>query len=345
MGASNKPATIIIKKGEKTIYPINYTKWYKNEKGWIQSDQPLSAILPLLNSIDFIAEPIKDEKINSSWFISDKTQLKKLKKLVGNSNYRARKGVDFSLNGLYWGNTYNTTKPNISLFKNIHEGGKKSIKQYEIPIEKDLIFPILRGKEVSRWKSEPKCSAIIPYTYDGKCISIENLKIKYPNTYKFFYKTDVKILELLKNRWIYQKHLKNAKVPIHGLYNIGEYTFSPYKVVWKALASGMISSVISSNMSKLIIPDHNLLMIPFNNEIEANYLCGVLNSKIINDFVTSYISRFYSSHILENINIPDFDTNNKTHIKIAELSIKGHKNGELNKNEQILLNNLVETIF
>lgn len=345
MGASNKPATIIIKKGEKTTYPINYTKRYKNEKGGIQSDQPLNAILPLLNSIDFIAEPIKEEKVNSSWFISDKTQLKKLKKLVGSSNYRARKGVDFSLNGLYWGNTNNTTKPDIVLFKNINEGGKKSIKQYETPIEKDLIFPILRGKEVSRWKSEPEYSAIIPYTYDGKCISTENLKISYPNTYKFFYKTDIKILELLENRWIYQKHLKNSKVPIHGLYNIGEYTFSPYKVVWKALASGMISSVISSDMNKLIIPDHNLLMIPFNNEIEANYLCGVLNSKIINDFVTSYISRFYSSHILENINIPDFDPNNDTHTRIAELSKKAHKNGELNKNEQILLNNLVETIF
>ena len=83
-----------MKKGEKTSYPVDYTKWYKNVKGSIQSDQPLNAILPLLNFKDFVAEPIRDEKINSSWLISDIDKIKKLKKLVGNSNYIARKGVD-----------------------------------------------------------------------------------------------------------------------------------------------------------------------------------------------------------------------------------------------------------
>lgn len=350
IGASNKTATIILKKGEKTSYPVDYTKWYKNVKGSIQSDQPLNAILPLLNFKNFVAEPIKDEKINSSWFISEKDKIKKLKNLVGSSNYRARKGVDFSLNGLYWGNISGTNKKEIVMFKNINEGGKKSVKQYEVPIENSLIFPILRGKEVSRWKAEPNYSAIIPYTSEGKCISTDNLKLNYSNTYKFFYKTDNEIIELLENRGIYQKHLKNAKIPIHGLYNIGEYTFSPYKVVWKALASGMISSVISSNnkgkaSEKMIIPDHNLLMIPFSNELEANYLCGVLNSKIINDFVTSYISWFYSSHILEHINIPDFDKNNVNHIEIAKISVLAHKKGCLTDNEQINLNELVEKII
>lgn len=84
-------------------------------------------------------------------------------------------------------------------------------------------------------------------------------------------------------------------MPPHGLYNIGKYTYAPYKVVWKALASGMISTVISSKNfpgigEKLLIPDHNLLMLPFQEEGEAHYLCGVLNSEIINEFVTSYIS-------------------------------------------------------
>ena len=350
IGASNKTATIILKKGEKTFYPVEYTKWYKNEKGSIQSDQPLNAILPILNFKNFVAEPIKDEKTSSSWFISEKDKIKKLKSLVGSSNYRARKGVDFSLNGLYWGNITKTKNNELMLFKNINDGGKKSVKQYEVPIENSLIFPILRGKEVSRWNAEPKYSAIIPYTSNGKCISKDDLKIKYPSTYKFFYKTDDEILQLIENRGIYQKHLKNAKIPIHGLYNIGEYTFSPYKVVWKALASGMISSVISTKnkskgIEKLIIPDHNLLMIPFNDELEANYLCGVLNSKIINDFVTSYISWFYSSHILEHINIPDFDFKNLKHIEIAKISVLAHKNGSLNEKEQSNLNKLVEKII
>ncbi|OQB41357.1 MAG: N-6 DNA Methylase [candidate division CPR1 bacterium ADurb.Bin160] len=350
IGASNKPATIILKKDEKTDYPVKYIKWYKKEKGCIQSDQPLNAILPLLKHEDLLAEPVRDDKINSSWLISSKEKIKKLKNLVGNSNYRARKGVDFSLNGLYWGNIEKTNKQNIVMFENINEGGKKTVKQYKVPIEESLVFPILRGKEVSRWEAKPKSFAIIPYDNTGKCISIEKLKVEFPNTYKYFYKTDDEIFKLLEKRGIYQKHLKNANIPLHGLYNIGGYTFSPYKVVWKALASGMISSVISTiktehSPEKLVIPDHNVLMIPFENKEDAHYLCGVLNSKIINDFVTSYISWFYSSHILEHINIPDFDNNNLDHIDIAKLSIQGHKNGKLSKDEQNKLNKLVEKIL
>ena len=350
IGASNKPAAIIFKKGQKTSYPITYTKWQKKEKGSIQSDQPLNAILPLLKYENLVAEPVKDNKKNSSWLISSKAKIKKLKSLVGESNYRARKGVDFSLNGLFWGKITNTNKKNIVLFNNKNDIGRKKVKQYKIPIEKTLVVPILRGKDVSRWKTEPEYFAIIPYASDGKCISTEKLKREYPSTYNFFYNTDSDILKLLETRGIYIKHLVNAKIPVHGLYNIGKYTFSPYKVVWKALASGMISSVISSiktsdSSEKLVIPDHNVLMIPFENGQNAHYLCGVLNSKIINDFVTSYISWFYSSHILEHINIPDFDNKNSYHIKIANLSIKAHNEGNLDNENQDNLNHLTESIL
>jgi len=350
IGASNKPATYVIEKGTKTKYPVEYVKWNKINRGKVQSDQPLNAILPLLNQEQLVAEPIKDEKDNSSWLISTKKNIKKLKDLVGHSNYRARKGVDFSLNGLYWGNIIKTSKIDTSIFENQHDIGRKSVLQYSISIENDLLFPILRGKDVKRWQATPELYAIVPYDNNGKCISTNDLKINYPKTYKFFYSTDKKISNLLENRGIYQKHLINAKVPTHGLYNIGEYTYSPYKVVWKALASGMISTVVSSIDdeklgNKLIIPDHNLLMIDFKSEEEAHYLCGVLNSQIINEFVTSYISWFFSSHILEHINIPDYDKTNEKHKRIAKISKTAHSKGDLNPTEQSELNNLVEDVL
>ncbi len=350
IGASNTPATIILKKDQKTVYPVKYTKWYKKVKGVIQSDQPLNAILPLLKNENIVAEPIKDDQINSSWFISDINKINKLKKIVGKSDYRARKGVDFSLNGLYWGNIKETNNKNIVVFENINDGGKKTVKKYNVTIEESLLFPILRGKDVRRWQATPKYSGIVPYTTDGKCISVEELKINNPYAYKFLYKTDDDILKLLEKRGIYQKHLKNAKIPIYGLYDIGDYTFSPYKVVWKALADGMISSVISSittniGTEKLVIPDHNLLMIPLFDKLEAHYLCGILNSEIVNDFVTSYISWFYSSHILENIRIPSYDSKNENHRTIAELSIYAHNDGFLENSKQNELDKLVEFVL
>lgn len=350
MGASNKPASIIIEKGEKTSYPVKYLKWFKKERGTIPSDQPLNAILPLLSNNELLAEPIKREKSNSPWLIAEEQKIKFLRGLIGHSKYRARKGVDFSLNGLFWGTISSSKYKNTVVFNNLYDIGKKKLKNYEVLIERDLIYPILRGKDINRWCVKPEIFSIIPYSSDGKCLSENELKNKYPFTYKFFYKIDPEIERWLETRGIYQKHLKNVNVPKHGLYDIGAYTFSKYKVVWKALASGMISSVISRFDSdvlseKLLIPDHNVLMVPFETEEEAYFLCGVLNSECVNDFVIAYISWFYSSHVLENINIPSFDRNNKNHCKIIELSKEAHKTLKLEKERQNELNNLAVSIF
>src|SRR5690606_41985208 len=114
----------MIEKGTKTKYTVEYVKWNKINRGKVQSDQPLNAILPLLNQEQLVAEPIKDEKDNSSWLISNTKNIKKLKDHVGHSNYRARKGVDFSLNGLYWGKIIKTSKLD------------KSISEYQLDIRR-----------------------------------------------------------------------------------------------------------------------------------------------------------------------------------------------------------------
>ena len=253
-----------------------------------------------------------------------------MKKLVGRSKYKARKGVDTSLNGIYWGRISITNKKNIVLFKNEVSTSKKEVKQYEVPLEKSLVYPVLRGKNIRKWVADPELFVLTPYYPNGKCISKEELLENYPNTYRYFYKIDPEITKALMARGIYQKHLAPAKIPEHGLYNIGRYTFSKYKVVWKALANGMIASVISNdnrfkNISNtLVIPDHNVLMIPIQDKNEAHYLSGVLNSSIVSEFIKAYISWFYSSHILENISIPDFNYKNNTHIEIVKISKQAH---------------------
>lgn len=332
IGASNKPAVIFITKNNKTKYPVTYYKWNKKNKGSVPSDIRLSTAKDLIEKSKNVSEPIKLDKGNSPWLISKDTKtLKLLKSLVGASNYKARKGIDTSLNGLYWGEIDASKIENNVLFSNVPSLSRKSVKKYKSLIESSLIYPILRGKNIKKWKATPNFFSIVPYTRDGKFIETNKLKEEFPNTFRYFLKTDDQIQEQLINRGIYQKHLININAPIYALYNIGPYTFSPYKVVWKALAGGMISCVISENSSsafgenKLIIPDHNVLMVPFNNEDEAYYFSGIINSDIFNEFVTSYISWFYSAHILEHIKIPKYDYLNKNHKELSQMSKDAHK--------------------
>ncbi|MGH2523978.1 MAG: hypothetical protein ACRDH2_15840, partial [Anaerolineales bacterium] len=51
----------------------------------------------------------------------------------------------------------------------------------------------------------------------------------------------------------YKKYLSPAGEPYYAIYNIGPYTFAPYKVVWKEQSTLFQCAVISSDNGKVII--------------------------------------------------------------------------------------------
>ncbi len=366
--ATNKTAIIYIQKGAETEYPVKYNVWVKNDgvKGNIDCDDNLNSVREKLYCNEFVASPIKLEegKLNSPWMVVDKNRLVYLKKLVGKSKYRARKGVDTSANGIYWVNVEAEARGKVFI-SNTPEHSRKEIPYVEnCIIEKDLLYPLVRGKDLSKWNCKLPLSIIIPYeTNLKKVLTNEELKNIAPHTYKYFYEQECsgQFKEILEKRGTYQKHYKSLNVnddeidtPVHVLYNIGEYTSAPYKVIWKALQNkGMNACVISSSENKLIIPDHNNLLVPFENEEEAHYLCGIINSKLVEEFIDSYIAWFKSAHILEHINIPEFDKDKELHMKIVEKSkqahaLQGEKNLELVRIEtelDILIVDLLESEF
>ncbi len=194
-------------------------------------------------------------------------------------------------------------------------------------------------KDLKKWYCKTPYYVIIPYEDNmKKTISKDSLKKNSPNLYKYFYddtfnEHSKEFLDVLVNRGTYLKHYTNQNVPEYVLYNIGEYTASPYKVIWKALASkGMEACVIASEKGKLIIPDHNNVMIPFYDEDEAYFVCAIINSNIVGRFIDSYIAWFKSNHILENINIPEYDATNANHLELVRLSKLAHKNAAEQKN-------------
>jgi len=331
LGASNKTATIIMQKGLRTTYPVQYTKWDKTVKSVIDSDDLLESVMFKIDKTTEVAVPLRENlesNIQSSpWLIADEEEISALKNLVGNSSYTARKGIDTSLNGLYWVEILNQLRGRLEV-RTTPENSKKSIPKYQDIIEPDLVYPLVRGKDLKKWYYRTPYSIIVPYEENLKVpLSMEKFEQNYPLTFSYFYQNEhsSKFVELLKTRGIYKKH-HTSDTPPHALYNIGYYTAAPYKVIWKALQNkGINACVIGSNESKLIMPDHNNLLVPLENENEAHFLCAVLNSHIVGDFVDAYVSWFKSAHILENIAIPQYDKENKTHEIIAELSKQAHE--------------------
>jgi hypothetical protein len=69
-------------------------------------------------------------------------------------------------------------------------------------------------------------------------------------------------------------------------------------------------------------------LISTDSESEAHYLCAIINSKPVRDFIKSFSSAgrgFGTPSVMEHVGIPKFDPKNPLHQKLAEISKKCHQ--------------------
>lgn len=90
---------------------------------------------------------------------------------------------------------------------------------------------------------------------------------------------------------------------------------------------------------------------PVKDEKEAHYLCGILNSKIVDVYIRSFSSPgrgFGAPSVMNHLAIPKFSMDNKIHMKIAELSKEAHTlviQGKEIKEIQDKLNETIENLW
>ena len=75
-----------------------------------------------------------------------------------------------------------------------------------------------------------------------------------------------------------------------------------------------------------------------NNESEAHYLCAIINSNPVRDFIKSFSSAgrgFGTPSVMEHVGIPKFDPQNALHLQLAEISKQCHQLKLEGKDEEI----------
>ena len=107
---------------------------------------------------------------------------------------------------------------------------------------------------------------------------------------------------------------------------MGDYTFAPYKTVWREQAAGLTVAVIGPLGNDIVVPDHKLMLVDFQDRDEAHYLCAVLNSSPAQLIVRSYsVVIQMDTHILENVRVPCHDPANPGHCQLSILSQQAHE--------------------
>ena len=321
--ATNRTAVFLCQKGEKTEYPVDYMLWKKKEKGSIGLDFTWEEVQQK-TTVHYLKAQSIDGSTQGPWISAKLRALKAVRNVVGDAAYKAREGTNTGgANGILWVEVKDVNGK-LCTIENLNEIGRKEIVPHVGQVESELVFPLLRGRDISRWNANPSIKILVPQKINdpSKAIEIATMRYKYPQALKF--------LELfekeLQSRPLYIKYLEPLGTPFYGMYNIGTYTFAPYKVVWKEQSSSFDCAVVSTDGKQSIVPDHKLMLVPFDNKQEAHFVCAILNSTPPAFIVQAYtISTGQNTHILENIRVPKFDKNNDAHLELSRLSQKCHE--------------------
>ena len=331
-GATNRTGLLVIQHG-RTDFPIKCEVWSYQKSGGIPQEADLLEVNKITNRFNMDLVPIETKNPKSPWILGIEKSLDVINKVVKESDYRGYEGSLNALNGVYLINILSNLKDKL-LIENLAEGGKRSVKRVRQLIDTDLVFPLIRGKDVKRWYSKHSIHIIIPHdSKTGEPLKESQLKIKYPDTYKYF----LNFKDVLKTRKI-KPFLGSSKsiYPFYMIDNTSKRTFEPFKVVWKDI-SGKISAkgefggaTVVSNIEdtigkKIPVADVTLFFIPCKSEDEAHYICSILNSSLTQFMVTGYAVIHVSTQILRYLGLGKFNSSDKLHLKLSELSKKAHE--------------------
>jgi hypothetical protein len=338
-GASNRTAVMVLKKGEPTTYPVPYTLWRKKKGVRFTYDSSLAEVLSATVRLNFAAEPVDPNDPTSPWLTAQPHALKAVRKVLGQSDYKAREGVNTGgANGVYWVEIIDRRPDGLVLVRNLTQGAKVQVPEVVEAVESDLLYPLLRGRDVQRWKAEPSAWLLITHLpgMGLKAIPEKEMQTDYPYTYGYLKRFE----EVLRKRAVFKRYFtrkdKNNRIvetgPFYSMFNVGPYTFAPWKVVWTRVANDITAAVVGhANVAgehKPVVPIETATLVDFTDFTEAHYFCAVVNScpwrLVIVSTAVHGTGGFGSPNVLEKARIPRFDPGNPMHGRLAELSKEAH---------------------
>jgi SAM-dependent methyltransferase len=322
-GASNRTAILVLEKGRPTKYPIPYTLWRKKKGAHFSPFSTLDEVTEATERLHFVAEPVNPSDPTSPWLSADRKALAAIRKVLGKSDYEAHEGVNTGgANAIYWMEVLRQLPDGKVLVRNLTEGAKRKVEEVTVSVEPDLLYPLLRGRDVRRWQAKPSAWILIPHTVETgwQAICEEQMQKEYPKTWSYLHR----FRKVLLSRPAYR--LLRLGHPFYILKDISTYTFAPWKVVWRYVASDFIVSVASPTEGKPVVPNEKLMLVACRSEAEAHYLCAVLNSLPVRFAVRSFfVETQIAPHVLERLRLPRFNPRTSVHRRLAELSMRAHE--------------------
>jgi SAM-dependent methyltransferase len=331
---ANKTAIVRMRKvGADTLtaYPVPYAVWEKNAgtSGSIPEAETKAAVLARVTQKAWEATPVDGG--NSPWAILPPGRFQDMANIQGKSDWIAgRKGITTDLNGVYMVRVLaENAQTGLVQVETRPEAGKTDIgPARKFWIEPTLLYPLLKGAadfSACHVHVNEELFVLVPNTGINKADYVEADRVlnQLPQTKRYFQHFQA----LLGRRSTYKQRQSSA--PSHVVYNAGTYTFAPYKVVWAELSNTFEAAVVTDAEVPLVgrrpfVPDHKVYFADFDDEDEAYFVAGTLNSSLIQEYVESHTIQIQVSNIFKHLSIPKYDANDADHGRLVELAKDAH---------------------
>ncbi len=344
--ASNWTSVVTLEKGAATQYPVPYYKWERRDS----ADPPHPSSFRLHPCS---ASPVDPARPTSPWRIHDggerdgplshwervrvraiehrsdiPSPLAFLPKGEGTGDYTAYLGANSGgANGVFWIEVVRKTDNGI-LIRNITAKSKRQVAAVEQTIEADLLYPLLRWGDVSRYQATPRCHILLAQDIVKRSgIALEMMRQRFPQALAYL----TQFQEMLETRAAYRRY--QAAGPFYSMYNVGPYTVAPVKVVWRRMDRRINAAVVEPIDDPLlglrpVLAQETCVIVPCETSDEAHYLCAMMNSAAMNEIVVAHSisggKSFGTPGMMRYLPLQRFDPQNERHRELARLSREAH---------------------
>ncbi|MCT8352118.1 Eco57I restriction-modification methylase domain-containing protein [Photorhabdus kayaii] len=350
--ASNHTSVALFRKSIVTAqYPVAYRVWSANpgHRKAIRPCTPLNNVLKAISHTTKEAFPVGDE--GSPWAILAPGRFNAIKYLSLQCEWtKGRKGITTDLNGVYFVPILQNNGTLVQI-QSRPEAGRKDIGPQKTQwVEPDMLYPLIKGAsdfdecylklDAPDYDDvEQRLFTFVPNTgisnaeYESADAQLHSPKMK--KTLAWFKGFE----RLLLERSTYRRQMKGA--PYHAVYNVGDYTFKPWKVIWPEMSSSFYAAVASfQNVpvvgERVYIPDHKVYFASFDNKETAYYLCGLLNSLTVQEWINSHNVSIQVADVFKHLSLPNFDITNTMHTNLAELVEEAHQCHDKTERQKII---------
>jgi hypothetical protein len=178
-----------------------------------------------------------------------------------------------------------------------------------VDIENDLIFPYLKSSDVQKYNNgkcvDIKKFILIPQHFVGESTAF--IAHTLPKTYSY----------LVSHTDFFTKRKSSIykKKDVFSVFGIGDYTFSPYKIVVSSLYKTISFKLVTPYNDKPVVVDDTCYQLAFDSEAEAVVIYNALKSNEIQSLLRTLIfkdaKRVVTKALLMRLNLCKYLNMNK----------------------------------